>query len=151
MTPESLTSAESAIELAHRAFGEGNLKAARGFLAAALQMHPDHAELAVALGHLKLQSGGVEEALEEYRKAARINPQLAAAHAACALAYQWLGYSQQAEVAAERALSINPMESVALNVRARQQLDAQSMEAARQTCEQIFSRRLDAWKDFTCE
>jgi len=47
--------------------------------------------------------------------------------------------------------SNSPMESVALNVRARQQLDAQSMEAARQTCEQIFSRRLDAWKDFTCE
>ena len=148
---EPLTPAEELIEQAHEAFECGNLTAARELLNSALSLCPDNPELAIALGHIKLQSGGVDEALHEYLRAVRLNPNLAAAHAGCALAYQWLGYASEADVAAERALSINPMESVALNVRKRMQLDAQSYEAAHETCRQMFSQRLRGWKQFTCE
>jgi Tfp pilus assembly protein PilF len=149
--PEPLTRAEELIEQAHDAFAGGNLTAARELLNTALSLCPENPELAIALGHIKLQSGGVDEALHEYLKAVRLNPNLAAAHAGCALAYQWLGYASEAEAASERALSINPMESVALNVRKRMQLDVQSFEAVHETCRQIFSQQSRGWKQFTCE
>jgi Flp pilus assembly protein TadD len=129
--------ADELIHQAREAFHRGNLTAAGKHLSAALALAPD-ADLALALGHIKFSAGGVYEALQEYSKAARLDPHCAAAHASRALALQLLGYARDARAAAEQALVLSPGEPTAARVLARMRLDSQNCGGIRTSCQSIL-------------
>ena len=126
---------------ANAALARGRLTAARKCVSAALEHSPESADLAMALGHLKFAAGGVPEALQEYLRAVKLAPKLAAAHACCALAFLLLAYPLEAKSAVIRALSLDPKESMARYVRARLYQDAQLHDSVRAVCHQILDRQ----------
>jgi tetratricopeptide (TPR) repeat protein len=134
---ETASAADELIHKARAAFHSGHLTVAGRHLSAALALAPD-AELALALGHIKFSAGGVYEALQEYAKAARLDPQCAAAHACRALALQLLGYARDARAAAEQALVLDPSEPTDARVLARMRLDSQNCGGIRTSCQNIL-------------
>ncbi len=130
---------EELVSGANEAFARGDLSAARDHLNAALQLAPDNGELALTLGHIKLNAGEWAAALADYTTAARLIPNLAAAHSSRALALQLLGQPKQAEPAAVRALLLNPKDTVAMKVLARMHLNDQNAQAARKFCRKILT------------
>lgn len=134
---QTYPSVDDLIQSARQAFARGELSAACKQLSLACERSPD-AGLAIALGHMKFSAGGVYEALQEYMKAAKLDPDSAAAHASCALALQLLGYARDARAAAERALALDPDEPTAARVLARMRLDSQNCGSIRNHCQSIL-------------
>ncbi len=56
---------EELVSGANEAFARGDLSAAREHLNAALQLAPDNGELALTLGHIKLNTGELAAALAD--------------------------------------------------------------------------------------
>lgn len=134
---QTCPSVDELIQNARQAFARGEVSAACKQLSLACERSPD-ADLAIALGHMKFSVGGVYEALQEYLKAAKLNPDSPAAHASCALALQLLGHARDARAAAERALALNPDERTAARVLARMRLDSQNCGSIRHHCQNIL-------------
>lgn len=132
--------AQELIDQAHHYFAQGNLKATRTALRAALELKPACAELSLALGHVELQLQDLPESLECYAAASRLKPTWPAAHASHAMALQLLGHPREAEAAAQRALAFDPTDRVALLVLARVYLDADRHEQARAMCRRILDQ-----------
>ena len=104
---------------ANAALDRGDISQTHQLLAAAQKLSPRDPGLALSLGHVALHLGDHIAAFDAYLAAATIEPNLAEAHACCALVLQILNRSDDAEFAANRTLSIDPCNAVALKVLAR--------------------------------
>ena len=60
------------------------------------------------LGNMLFQEGRIPEAIERYRQALQINPEMAEAHSNLGLALEETGHAEEAIDEYERALKINP-------------------------------------------
>src|ERR1051326_221274 len=91
MTLDAPLTADELIAQANAALEQRDSATMRECLGAAFKLRPGDAELALALGHVKLHAGDYAEALADYTTVTRLVPRSAAAHAGRALALSLLG------------------------------------------------------------
>jgi tetratricopeptide (TPR) repeat protein len=125
---------------AHAAFLCGDVRRVRACLGEALEIVPNHGELALALGHAEMSTGNLEAALAAYWSATLRSPELAPAHSNHALVLQLLGREEEASRDALRAVALDPTDVVALKVLARTHLKAGQPEAALQASKLVLEQ-----------
>src|SRR5260221_14359838 len=135
-----LATVDQLVAEAGEALERGDDNAVRERLQAALKLSPDNPEIFLALGHVELSAGDFKGALVHYTLAAGALPALSSAHSSRALALQLLGDCVDAALAATRALSLDPVNAVALKVLARIHLDAGQRASAEKFCRLILDR-----------
>ncbi len=101
----------------------------------------ENVDPALALGDLEIAAGNFPAALQAYTAAVANQPDLARAHASQALALQLLNRPAEAEAEAQRALTIDPGETIALKVLVRIHLDTHQPGTAARICQQILQKK----------
>ena len=138
ITKEPDQSASQWIDTAAANFSDGKVPEARQCLEQAAQAEPTNGNLYLASGHIRLAMGDFDDALVDYTLAKELLPEVAASHSSRSLALLLLERPEEAEGAAELALTLAPSDIVALKVLARIRLNADNHDAARQLCRQIL-------------
>ncbi|HEY0967489.1 MAG TPA: tetratricopeptide repeat protein [Opitutaceae bacterium] len=136
--PDTCTLDSSPLERAQQAFADADWPAAAAALEEALRASPNSSELRILLGHARLNGKDAAGALEAYQACARLAPNQSVVHACCAMALQMLGRTTEAGAAAERALSLDATDAIALKVKARLAIDAGDVAAATQVCQTLM-------------
>jgi len=135
--------AKELLAQANEALAEGRNAAALEASQEAIKLSPDSGEIALALGSAELNCGQYEAAIASFRRATRLMPQRASAHANLALALEHNGKTREAFQCATMALAYERGNIVAMKVRARCHLILRQFETAEEFCRKILALRPD--------
>ena len=136
--PRTASDWDALIEHATMAYQRGDAAAMRKWLATAGAEIPGRCDQILGLGYIRLNLGDFPEAAVWFSHAVRLSPDLAHTHSSRALAFALANHPAEARTDAERALTIDPQDSIALKVLTRICLDLKDMEQARRLCDRIL-------------
>jgi tetratricopeptide (TPR) repeat protein len=100
--------ADRAFDRAGRAWKKGQSEQALRYLSDAVILDPDFVEARLDLGTIYAKADRPEEALDQYERALKLEPNLALLHSNEAAAFVMLSRWKEAERAARRALQLDP-------------------------------------------
>ncbi|GIV04619.1 MAG: hypothetical protein KatS3mg016_0194 [Fimbriimonadales bacterium] len=95
------------------AYQSGDLQTAESCFRHVLNARPNYADVRNRLGVVLTALGRIEEAIDQFIVAVRINPRYVEAHINLAIAYYELGYGEQAKAHYQQVLEIDPNHRVA--------------------------------------
>lgn len=134
----------SAQMLVEALLAQDDALAAVGVARAAVDVHPNSANLRISMAKANLAAGNAESAVQALRRAAALTPNDPKVHNTLAMVLVQMGDSSQAVDSLERSLQLNPDDLAVMAMLGRAYLDSGRVIQARETVDKLIAAAPDS-------